>query len=188
IAKTEGDAFEYGANDVAARVRSSDADQRAARAAVEMGRALAHEIGRPEKSVGAGMECGGLGGEVGIGRRSAGRTGSERVAKPAQREAGSLRYAHDVPAAGNRVAKGVNAATGIERGAIGGCEDDAGGANGGANRASRDNYHADRASRLSPRASDDWSAGSETAGVRTFRGNFRPHVRRCTGLWHEAVR
>src|SRR5439155_19724851 len=87
-----------------------------------------HEIGRPEKSVGAGRDFGGFGGEVVIGLRSAGRTGSERVAKPAQREAGSLRYAHDVPAAGNRVAKGVNAATEIGRAHVGGGEDDAGGA------------------------------------------------------------
>src|SRR6516162_5853301 len=72
------------ANDVAARVRSSDANERAARAAVEMGRALAHEIGSPEQSVGAGRGFRGFGGEVVIGLRRACRISGERVAKPAQ--------------------------------------------------------------------------------------------------------
>src|SRR5437879_880567 len=109
------------------------ADQCAASVRVEVGCPLAHEIWRPQKSLAAGWSLGSLGGKAFI-RIAAvvitaiGGACAELIAKPAQGKPGSLSYAHDVPAARNRVTKGMKPALGFERRTICGGKDHAGSA------------------------------------------------------------
>ena len=177
IPQAEGNAFENGTNDVASGVRGGKAHQRAAGAAVKMRSAFAHEIRGPEQAIGTGRNSCSFGGEMIVGFRSASGIGSERVAEPAQRKPGRLRHTHDVPAAGNRVAKRVNATAGIERRTIRGGENDAGSANGGANGSGRDDAHADGAGSLIAGPRDDGSAGCEPAFCRASGGNFCTNIR-----------
>src|SRR5262249_32585427 len=116
VFKAKGDTFEYGAHDMAARVRSGQAGEYRAGVRVEVWRALTHEIGSPEQAVRSGRSRGGFGGEdvIGIGAGLCGEIRRELIAKPAQRESCRLRDAHDVPASGNGVAEGVKAASRIE--------------------------------------------------------------------------
>src|SRR6267378_3313234 len=168
VAQTEGDAFEDSANDVSASVRSGEADQRSANAGIEMRRALAHQIGRPQEAVGTGRNLSGFGSELIVG--FAGTTGacSEGVAKPAQGEPGGLRYAHDMPASWNGVAEGVDAAEGIERRAVGGGKNDAGGADGGADGSGGDDAHAGGSGGLIARTGYNRSTNAQTC----FRGSL----------------
>src|SRR5437763_5425251 len=123
--------------------------------------ALAHEIGSPEKAVGAGRNFGSFGGEVVVGCDRAGGIDGERVAEPAQGEAGSLGHAHHMPPAGNGVAKGVHTAAGIERGAIGDGKNYTRGADGGADGARRDDAHAHSTGSLIASTCNDRSADGE---------------------------
>ena len=134
VAKAEGNAFQDGANDVGAGVRSGEANQGAASVRIEMRRALANQIGSPQEAVGTGMDFGGFGGELVIGFAGAAGIYCKSVAEPAQREAGCLGDAHDVPAPGNGVAKRVNAAKRIESGAIRGRKNNARSADSSADR------------------------------------------------------
>ncbi len=121
-------------------MRRSDADESAAGIGIEMRSALAHQIRCPEQAFGARW-CGrSFFGEkfvritVAVGRGSG--VEAESVAEPAKRKPSGLRDAHNVPAAGNGVTKGVQAAARVERGTIRGGENDAGSADGGADGSS----------------------------------------------------
>src|SRR6266571_5460796 len=163
VAQAEGHAFEDGANDMRACVRGGEADEGGASICIEMRSALAHQIGCPQEAVGTGGNSGGFFGEAVVGFSRAARIHCECVAEPAQREPRGLRYAHDVPASGNRVAESVHATLGIERGTIRGGKDDAGGADGGADGSGCDDAHAGGASGLVACASHNRSADFQTS-------------------------
>src|SRR5437660_1898518 len=118
VAEAEGDAFENGANDMSASVRSSKSNKRAACVRIKMRGTLAHQIRRPQEAVGTGGNFGGFGGELVVGFAGTAGICCKRIAEPAQGEACSLRDSHDVPASRNGVAKSMDAAVRIERGAI----------------------------------------------------------------------
>ncbi len=63
VAQAEGDAFHDGADEVGAGVGGGDAGEGGAGVGVEVGGALAEEVGCPEQAVAAGRDVGGLGGE-----------------------------------------------------------------------------------------------------------------------------
>src|SRR5437660_10028105 len=107
-----------------------------------MRRALTHEIGSPQEAVGTGGNFGGFGGELVVSFASAAGICCKGIAEPAQREAGGLRDTHDVPASRDGVAKRVDAAARIECRAICGGKNDAGGADGSADRSRRDDAYA----------------------------------------------
>ena len=104
IREPERDPLEHGAHDVAARVARAQADERAARVRVGVGRALTREVGQEEDAAGTGGRRLGLGHQ--LVERHAGR---ERVARPLQRARGREHHAHGVPAARHRVAEHVHA-------------------------------------------------------------------------------
>ena len=52
--RLKGDAFQDGADEVGAGVRGGDADEGGAGVGVEVRRAFAEEVGRPEQAVAAG--------------------------------------------------------------------------------------------------------------------------------------
>ena len=59
VAEAKGDAFYDGADEMGAGVRGGDADEGGAGVGIEMGGALAEEVGRPEEAVAAGGDlCG----------------------------------------------------------------------------------------------------------------------------------
>src|SRR3979411_2428624 len=91
-----------------------------------MRRALAHQVWRPEKSFGTGRDGGCLVGEAIVGIATVILACAELIAEPAERKSGGLCYSHHVPAAGNRVAEGVQPALRVERGPIRCCENDTG--------------------------------------------------------------
>ena len=97
--------------------------------------------------------------------------GSKLIAKPSQRQAGSLSDAHDVPAIGNGVAKGVDAALRIDDWTRSRGKNHAGGANGGAHRAGPHDAHADGASRLIASAGDNGDACMYAGFARAFGGD-----------------
>src|SRR2546429_130785 len=139
--------------------------------------ALAHQIGCPQEAVGTGGDFGGFGSELVVGFADAARVCRKSVAEPAQREAGGLRDAHDVPASGDGVAEGVDAATGIERWTIGGRKNHAGGANGGADRSSGDDAHASGAGGLVTCTRYNWSTSAQSCFRSPFAGNFPADTR-----------
>ena len=57
IALAVGDAFDHRADQVGARVPGGEADPAAARGGVQVGRALAHQVGQPEEALRAGGDC-----------------------------------------------------------------------------------------------------------------------------------
>jgi len=186
VAEAEGDTFENGANDMRASVRSGEANERAARVGIEMRGALAHEIRRPQEAVGTGRNFGGFGGELVVGFANAAGICSEGIAEPAQGEASGLRDAHNVPASRDGVAKRVDAAMRIERGAIGGGKNDAGSADGGADGSSRDDAHAGSSGGLIACASDNGSADAETCFRGALAGNFPADSGRLVKGWQQA--
>src|SRR5467141_3685897 len=140
--------------------------------------ALAHQIGCPQKAVGTGGDFGGFGSKLVVGFADAARVCRKSVAEPAQREAGGLRDAHDVPASGDGVAEGVDATAGIERWAIGGGKNDAGRANRGADRSSGDDAHAGGASGLVTCARYNRSTNAKSCFRSPFAGNLSADTRR----------
>jgi len=69
VAKAEGNAFQDGANDVGAGVRSGEANQGARAFESRLRRALANQIGSPQEAAEPAMDFGGFGGELVIGSR-----------------------------------------------------------------------------------------------------------------------
>ena len=100
VAQAERDAFHDRAHDVTAAVAGREADQRGAGVRIAMRRALAHQVRRPEHAVGARRHPRRLGGQ--LRRTTRRRRPRSLIAEPAQRQAGRLRDAHHVPAAGDR--------------------------------------------------------------------------------------
>src|SRR5467141_999393 len=143
-----------------------------------MRRALAHQIGCPQEAIGAGRDFSSFGGKLIVGFADSAGICREGITKPAQREPGGLRYAHDVPASGNGMTEGVDATAGIERGPIGGGKNDAGGANGGANRSSGDDAHAGPAGGLVTCTSYYRSTNAQSCFRSPFRGNLPADTRR----------
>src|SRR5581483_5868149 len=171
VLQGEGDAFEDGADVVGKGGRGVDAREGGAGVGVEVRGALAEEVGCPEEAVGAGRDVGGESGELVVGgERAVGVAGREGVAEVAEREAGAVGDAHDVPDAGRGVAEGVEAAFGVECGSGGGGEDNAGGADGRGDGAGREDAHADRACALVACASGDGRVGIEAGGGGAFGG------------------
>ncbi len=60
VGEREGDAFHHGADEVSAGVRGGDAGEGGAGVRVEVRRAFAEEVGRPEQTVCAGRRGGGV--------------------------------------------------------------------------------------------------------------------------------
>ena len=82
-----------------------------------------------------------------------------------------------MPASGDGVAESVQASRGIEGGAIGGSEYDAGSADGGADGSGAGDAHADCSGGLVSGASDDGSSGAKACGFGSGGGNFSADVR-----------
>ena len=123
-----------------------------------MRRAFAHQVWRPKKSFGTGRDGGGLVGETIVGIATVILACAELIAEPAERKSGGLCYSHHVPAAGNRVAEGVQPALRIEGGTIRCSENDTGRADRCANDAGTHNSHSDCACSLVARAGYNWRA------------------------------
>ena len=165
IAQTVGNAFEHGTREVRLAMGRGESDKCGTDIGIKVRGTLAEEIGRPENSVTACRGFGGDGHQLLVGGGLVLRAGADDVAEPAQREACGLGHSHNVPAAGHGVAEGVETAEGIADGRIGGGEDDAGGADGGADGAGLENSHADRACALIAGAGNDGRAGDETVAA-----------------------
>ena len=115
----------------------------------------------PRNAVAAGWSFGGEGHQPLVGGRLVLRAGTDDVAKLAQREACGLGHSHDMPAAGHGVAESVETAKRIADGRIGGGENHAGGADGGADRTGLENSHAHCACTLIACAGNDGRASDE---------------------------
>ena len=156
VAQAEGDALHHRADEVGARVRGGDADECGAGLGVEVRRALSEEVRRPEHSIAGGGDSRGLGGQLVV--RHA---GGEGVSQPAQREARAVGHAHHMPHPRHGVAEGVQAAEAVQRGLVCRGKDNAAGADGGGDRARRDDPHSDRARALIARARGNWRSRGE---------------------------
>src|SRR6267154_2026607 len=83
-----------------------------------------------------------------------------------------------MPPAGNGVAEGVDAAARIERRPISRGKNDAGSADGGADRSGHDDAHAGGTGGLVACASNDGSAGTQTRFRGALAGNFAADIGR----------
>ena len=82
-----------------------ESDPSAARGGVQVGGALAHQIGQPEQPLRARWGGGGFGGQ-----RIVFRAGRQLVAEPLQAQPRALGHTHHVPLVAHRMAEGVDAA------------------------------------------------------------------------------
>src|SRR5690606_1687720 len=135
------------------------------------------EIGSPEHALASGGRgCSFVGEQVvGIARAallSRVRPGTELISEPAQGQACRLGDARDMPAAGNGVAKRVQASLRVERGAVGSSEDHAGGADGGAHRSGTYYAHSRGSSCLIAGSGDDWSSRLQARSDGSLGGNL----------------
>src|SRR2546425_2426030 len=96
-AKTERDAFEHRAHDVAAAVIRRKADTRRANVRIAVRRPFAHQIPRPQHAVGARRHARGFGRPIVVGDAAGRDCRGDQIAQPPQRQTGGLRHAHDVP-------------------------------------------------------------------------------------------
>ncbi len=185
VAQAEGDALHHRADEVGARVRGRDADERGARFGVEMRRALSEEVRRPEHSIAGGGDSRGLRGQLVVGGPS-----GEGVAQPAQREARAVGHAHHMPHPRHGVAEGVQAAEAVQRGLVCRGKDNAAGSDGRGDRAGRDDPHADRARALIARARGNGRSGGQAgcgcaciaharADLRAFKETRQPARWEC---------
>ena len=94
-----------------------------------------------------------------------------------------MRDAHDVPPSGDGVAKRVDAAMRIERGAIGGGKNDAGSADGGADGTSRDDAHAGGSGGLVASAGNDGRTNAQTGFGGSFVGDLPADSGRFVKGW-----
>ena len=148
-----------------------------------MRRALAHEVRRPEGAFGACRHGSGFGGEAFIGVAAVIWTSAKAIAEPAEREACGLRDTHDVPASGDGMAEGVQAAFGIERRAVCCGKNDTGSPDSRADDSSARDAHADRTGSLIAGTSDDWSSSAKTCGVCTRVGELAANFLRFVKFW-----
>ena len=159
---------------------SGEADESGPRIGIAVRSTFAHQIGRPENAIRSGRRSGCFLGELIV--RIAVRfcEDAEAIAEPAQRQSGRLRYAHDVPSAGDSVAEGVNPPFGIEGRTIGGAEDYARCADGRAHGAGTNDSRADGSSGLVACPDHDGRPGAQsgrlgsagrysTADIRRFQ-------------------
>src|SRR4029077_17859064 len=120
----------------------------------------------------SGRDFGGFVGQLVVGFAGPAGICREGIAKPAEREPGGLRHAHDMPASGDGMAESVDATEGIERGAVGGGKNDAGGANRGADRSSGDNAHAGGTGSLVTCTRYNSSTNAQSCFRSPFAGNL----------------
>src|ERR1700731_1460368 len=122
---------------------SGEADESGPRIGIAVRSTFAHQIGRPENTIGSGRRSGCFLGELIVRIAVRFREQAKAIAEPAQRQSGRLGYAHDVPSSGDGVAKGVNPPLAIERRSISGAEDYARCADGRAHGAGTNDSRAD---------------------------------------------
>lgn len=164
-----------------ASVRCGEANEGGASEWIDVRRALSHEIGSPERAFGSSRNSCSFGGHAFIRIAAVVGAGAKTIAKPAERQAGGLRYTHDVPAAGNGVAKRVQAAFGIERRTICCGENHAGSSNRGADDSRARDAHADGPGSLIACSGDDCSPCAQPSCRcscrREFAANFLRFVK-----------
>ena len=158
ILQAEGDALENRADDVTARVARGKPDERRTGLGVEVWRAFAHQVRRPERAFRARRHARRFFCQPLIRIASIVLAGAEAIAEPAERLAGRQSHTHHVPAARDGVAEGVEAPLRVERGPVGCGEDDTRGADGGADESRLDDTHPHRAGGLIAAACDHWRA------------------------------
>ncbi len=119
VAEAEGDPLQHRARDLGLGGARGEADERAARQSVVVGRALAHEVREEDEAARARARgARGVGDDlVGVGAPDLGGhllAVAEDVAVPAQRPAGGEHHAHRVVRARHGVAEGVEAHLGLD--------------------------------------------------------------------------
>jgi len=169
-----------------ARVRSAEADERAACAGIKVRRALTHQIGSPQQTVGTSGNFGGFCCELVVSFANAAGICCEGIAEPAQGEPGRLCNAHDVPASRDGVAKSVDPAMRIERGTIGGGKNDSRRADGGTDGSGRDDAHAGGSGGLVTGTGDDRRTNAQTGFGGSFIGDFPADSGRLVEGWQQA--
>src|SRR4029077_10596201 len=190
IFQAVGYAFDDCADQMRASVRRGETDKSGAREWIEVRSALAHQVGRPENAFGACWNRGGFCGEAFIRIAAVVGACAKTIAEPAEREACGFSHPHDVPTAGDGVTESVEAASGIERGAICSGKNHAGSSDGGADDSGACNSHANRTGSLIACACHNRCSCVKTAYVcsrfRKLAANFLRFVKFWKVLYVDA--